>query len=259
MSFRNIALAKYIIKGKSKYYIHSPFVYEFCEQVLFDKKHYYAYDEIEDLRSSLLRSDKEIEFKEFGAGSSMDKSNTRKLSSLIKNVSSKKKYGRLLFRIVNYFKPENILELGTSLGIGTLYLAKARRASSVVTIEGDPSCVHVAKMNFNDLKANNIFLINAVFDDVLDEVLDKMDKVEMAFIDGNHQGKFLLKYFNSIKERRTTKTVIIIDDINWSRDMNDAWQEIKKDKDVTMTMDIFQFGIVFFKKGKIKEDFMLYF
>lgn len=249
---------KYIIRAKGPHGTHSPFVFSFINEVLKDKRTFYAFEEIENLRTKLLSDSTEIEITDFGAGSQHSRTNTRKISEIAKNAGRTKKYGELLFRIANYFQLNNVLELGTSLGLGTSYLAKARENSQVITIEGCPAIHKQAKENFESIgiKNTNPYLGN--FDDMLDHVLESHPKFDLIFVDGNHRKVPTLKYFNLLKKYIHSNSLIVFDDIHWSAEMSEAWNEIKKDPQVKVSLDLFQFGLVFFmKEVKEKQEFTL--
>ena len=249
---------KYIITSKHKGYgIHSPFVYDLAIKVFKDKKKYSEFDEIEKIRKVFRNSKTTISVTDYGAGSKRMDSNIRKISEIVKYSSSPKKYGQLLFRLIKYFKPKTILELGTSLGIGTLYLSKANTDVDTYTIEGCPETFNIAKNNFlaNKLKIN---IFNGRFKIVLKQLLPRI-KPDFIFIDGNHQQKAVLEYFNTLLPYCHNDTVIIFDDISWSKDMRNAWNIIKQNPKVSTSIDIFKYGIIFLKKELHKQHFKIYY
>jgi len=200
-----------------------------------------------------------ITIEDHGAGSNVNKSNTRQLKDIVKNTVKAPKYGQLLFRLVNHFKPATILELGTSLGISTLYLAAPNKKMKVITVEGCSSTAKVAQINFDKIGFENIELVNDTFDHFLPEHLSKVNTLDFVFFDGNHQKEATINYFNWCVEKANNETIFVFDDIHWSDGMNAAWEEIKKHPKVTSTMDLFFMGIVFFNSDLSKEDFVLRF
>ena len=246
---------KFVFKGGSKYNIHSPFVHSFIDNILDDKQQYYNYLPIEQLRGVLLNQNQKLKVKDFGAGSNFHQSKEVSLSKLTKYVQSSKSKGQLLFRISNYFQPERILELGTSLGLSTAYLAAANKKTKVVTVEADSIVASIAKNNFKKLKLVNIKLIVNQFDNVLEELSN--DYFELVFFDGNHTKSATLKYFNWAKKNASDKSIFIFDDIYWSKEMNQAWKIICDDSKVSLSIDLFSIGIVFFIKKNQKEHFNL--
>ena len=162
-----------------------------------------------------------------------------------------------MLNLIKEFKPKTILELGTCFGITTAHLSKASNAS-IITIEGCSSIYKVAQETFKTLNCSNINIVNSSFDDVLPSILNK-NKIDFAFIDGNHAKIPTLDYFNQIIEHSEENAVLVFDDIYWSSEMTEAWEAIKKDKRVDVTIDLFQLGIVFKRPEQAKENFVLKF
>lgn len=240
--------------------IHSPFVFDFIKHVLNDKKNYDSYDQIEKLRKQLLQDKRVIEVEDLGAGSLAVPNRQKKVSDITRSFVKSKKFAQLLFRIVRYYKPETIIELGTSLGITSAYLACAIKSAKVFTLEGSINTAAVAQHNFQKLGSQNIKLIRGNFDDILPRLLSQIEKVDLAFVDGNHRKVPTLQYFQQFLQRSTDQSIFIFDDIHWSAEMEEAWEEIKVHPSVTLTIDLFFIGLVFFKKDfKAKQHFVIRF
>ncbi len=263
---------KYWFSAKTAHGIHSPFVFELYNEAISKKGNYYSFDKIEHLRKKLLISKKEIEVTDLGTG----KSGKRTVSEIAERSAKDKKYCELLFRLAYHFKPNSILELGTSLGISTAYFASANPNAKVITIEGCPNTANEAKKNFESLVLNNIESVVGDFDSVLSAVLDRSqsertpsekpapkrsfgEASNLVFIDGNHKKIPTLNYFNQLLEHITNNSVFIFDDIHWSDEMEEAWEEIKSHPKVSVTIDLFFLGLVFFRKEQAKENFILRF
>lgn len=229
--------------------IHSPFVFELVTKVFNDKTNYPVYYEIEKLRQQLKQDNSEISVRDFGAGSVVLKSSQRKISSIAGSSLKPKKYAQLLYRLVRYFKPATILELGTSLGLTTAYMASAMPGSKLITHEGDQNIATVAKQNFDHLKLQNIKVKEGDFAATLDATLAANKLLDFSFVDGNHRKEPTLDYFNKLLDHSNEHSVIVFDDIHWSREMEEAWEQIKASDSVTMSIDLFFIGLVFFKKG----------
>ena len=244
---------KYWFSAKTAHGIHSPFVFQLYNEVVNKKGNYYSFDKIEQLRKKLLLSQKEIDVTDLGTG----KSEKRIVSEIAERSLKSAKYGQLLFRLAYHFKPNTILELGTSLGITTSYLASANPNSKVITIEGCPNISSEAKKNFESLGLNNIETIVGNFDSVLPQL--RTNNYELIFFDGNHKKIPTLNYFNQCLSHSTNASVFIFDDIHWSDEMEEAWEEIKSHPKVTVTIDLFFLGLVFFRKEQVKENFTLRF
>lgn len=248
---------KYLLKAKNQHGIHSPFVYELYNNVIKDQTPFYVFQDIESIRAKLLLSNLEIEVSDYGAGSQLHSSNKRKISAIAKNSLKVPKYAQLLFRLVNRFKPKNVLELGTSLGISTMYLASSSTKSNVTTIEGCSNVTKVAQINFDKLGCKNIRLVNQQFDTFLPEYLKTVPTLDFVFFDGNHTKEATLRYFNWCVEKANEQSVFVFDDIYWSNGMNETWQEIKQHQKITTTIDLFAIGIVFFNPDLSNEHFVL--
>lgn len=225
--------------------IHSPFVFGFIKNVLNNKTVYPAYQPIEQKRKALLNNSTVIEVEDFGAGSSVIKTNKRMVSAIAASSLKPKKYAQLLFRMVKYYKPETIVELGTSFGITTSYLASANKTSKVFTCEGSGAIASIAKQNFTDLQLNNVQLTQGDFAKTLSPLLSNLNEINFAFIDGNHRKQPTLDYFNQLLNHSTPATILVFDDIHWSAEMEEAWATIKAHPAVTLTIDLFFISIVF--------------
>jgi len=250
---------RYYFTSQPIHNIHSPFVYELLTNVLEDENKFYAFDEIEKIRNGWLNSKKEIEVTDFGAGSSVNLSSKRKIKDIAKHSAKSAKYGQLLFRVVNYFQPKTILELGTSIGISSLYLSFPNKKIKLITIEGCPEIAKVASTTIKKAELKNIELIVGNFDTQLPLILKTNQKFDFIFIDGNHRKEPTLNYFRQCLQGIQNNSIIIFDDIHWSDEMEEAWEEIKKHPQVTVTIDLFFIGLVFFRKEQMKQDFVVWY
>jgi predicted O-methyltransferase YrrM len=239
--------------------MHSPFVYTFIEKVLNDKTKHAAYEKIEAVRKILLQDKTEIDVEDFGAGSTVIKTKKRIVKDIAASSLKPKKYSQLLYRIVQFYKPNNIVELGTSLGITTAYLA-ATNATTVTTMEGSTNIASIAANNFENLQLKNINLLVGAFEKTLNPFLQNSTSIDLAFVDGNHRKEPTVQYFEAILPKLHNDSFLIFDDIHWSKEMEEAWEVIKNNNAVTMSIDLFFIGIVFFKKEfKIKQHFSIRF
>lgn len=238
--------------------IHSPFVFDFITNVLNDKKQYPSYPEIEAIRSALKKNENSIEVEDFGAGSNSLKSNIRIIKDIANSSLKPKKYAQLLYRIVQYYKPETVLELGTSLGITTAYLAAANAKATIFTCEGAKNIAAVAQDNFTRSGIHNITLVTGDFGKTLPSLLSAQNEIDFAFIDGNHRELPTLDYFHQLLSHSTNATILVFDDIHWSLEMERAWTAIQQQAAVTLTIDLFFIGIVFINKDfKVKQHFSI--
>lgn len=240
--------------------VHSPFVFDFISKVMNDKKDYPEYIWGEGLRLKYINDYELLNVEDLGAGSAVSKKKQRTSRSIAKNAIKPKKYGQLLFRIVRHYKPENIIELGTSLGVTSLYLSIANPGGQVTTIEGSAEVAAFARKHLAIFGLQNLTLITGNFDDVLPVILKGINSVDLAFIDGNHRLEPTLKYFNELLPKTTGNSIMIFDDIHWSREMEQAWETIKEHPLVHCSIDLFFTGIVFFRQEfREKQDFRIRF
>lgn len=234
--------------------MHSPFVFDFITKVLNDQKRYNDYDKVETLRSRLLKDQQILQVEDMGAGSVTGKSSQRSVASIAGNAAKPRKWGQLLYRMVKYYKSQNILELGSSLGITSSYLALGNSTAKLITIEGAKEVAAVAQRNFQALGLNNIELRTGNFDDMLTPSLKELPSLDFCFIDGNHREEPTLRYFWELAENVHNDTILVFDDIHWSREMENAWQNIRQDDRVTGTIDLFFIGIVLFRKEFMEKQ-----
>lgn len=238
--------------------VHSPFVYEFIEKVLNDKKEYDCYQPIESIRKELLQNNNSIEIQDFGAGSSVIKTNQRKISVIAASSLKPKKYAQLLYRIANFYQPKHIIELGTSLGITASYLSSACPNGKLSSFEGSKTIADIAKKNLESTGGKNSEVCTGEFSKTLPEYLKNNSSVDFAFIDGNHRKEPTLNYFNWLLESSNDYTIMVFDDIHWSKEMEEAWEMVKQHRSVTLTIDLFFIGLVFFRKEfKVKQHFSI--
>ena len=240
--------------------VHSPFVFKFIKEVLNKNEATIFTNSIESYRAQLLANKELIEVWDRGAGSRKTNNKKRTISAIAKTALKPKKYSQLLGCLVAYFHPVNVLEMGTSLGITASYLATANPSAKVVTMEGAPSVAKVARDTFDKLGINNIEIIEGDFDDSLSTYLNRINPVGFAYVDGNHKYEPTIRYFNALKAKSDEASILVFDDIHWSDEMEKAWTQIKNDEAVTLTIDLFFIGLVFFRKAqKEKENFIIHY
>jgi predicted O-methyltransferase YrrM len=246
----------YLLTSKSKHGVHSPFVFDFTTQILNKaNRDIHKYHKFEHLRYRMLRSKSVVEMEDFGAKG--PRKYSIRLSKLVRNASKMAKYSRLLHVICQRFQPTYCIELGTNVGISALYQASALSEGYLFTLEGSTACVEIANYNIERAGLQNIQVVPGEFDVMLPKVLEKLPRIDFVFFDGNHSMDATLKYFEMCKKKAHNNTIFIFDDINWSMEMQECWEIIKRDKDVQVTIDLFVMGIVFFRKEQEKEHFKI--
>lgn len=247
------------LNAKTRHGVHSPFIYRLVDEVIYNKNDDKAYAEVESIRKELLVDDHTIIVLDLGAGSHVNNNRQKKISDIAAHALKSPKLAQLLYRITTDLQPKNIIELGTCLGVTTIYLQKAAPDSKVYTLEGSPETAEVAKRVFTKAGLNNIELITGNFDNTLPGIINSLDKVDFMFVDGNHQKDATLGYFEWCLPKVHENTLLIFDDIYWSEGMKEAWAQIKAHPRVIVTVDLFWIGLVFFRKGQEKEDFKIRF
>jgi predicted O-methyltransferase YrrM len=250
---------KHRLTAKTRHGTHSPFVYKLADEVIYDFTDKSEYKSIEQQRKKLFSDESIITVTDLGAGSHLNKNRTKKVNQIAKNALKSPRLAKLIYRLAKDTNPKTAIELGTCLGITTSYLAKACPDAKIITIEGCPETAEVAKQNFNDLELDNIELHVGNFDGILPDIIAKQPSLDFVYIDGNHRKDATLNYFKWCLPKVTEDSLLIFDDIYWSEGMKEAWTEIKNHPDVTVTVDLFWIGLVYFKKGRAKEHFKLKF
>jgi predicted O-methyltransferase YrrM len=240
--------------------IHSPFLFSFVNEVVYaPQTNNEAINSIIKLTKQLSKDQQILEIEDLGAGSRTMPFKTRKVADIARRSSSSPKFGKWLQRCVAHLQPQTIIELGTCLGIGSAYLAIGNPQAAVYTIEGSESLRQVALQNFNKLGIKNITTYQGNFNATLPVLLKQCGTFDLAYVDGNHQKDATLQYFEQLTHYANERSVIIFDDIRWSEGMAKAWLEICRNRQVTLSLDFFRFGIVFFNPKLQKEHFTIYY
>lgn len=255
MWFKTITFLKFLWHSKNQYGIHSPFVYKLITKCFYNKEHFEAYEIWDKAQKNTLTSNEILGVEDFGAGSKVFKNNLRPVSKIAKHVSISKKRARLMIRLVDYLSVNKALELGTSIGLGSISIAASRQVN-LKTIEACSATSAYARSQFEKLKLTQITSINSSFAESLAK-LNSEEKFDLVFIDGHHDGKATLAYFEKLLKHKHNHTLFILDDIHWSASMEMAWEVIKGHEEVQVTIDTFQWGLVFFRKEQVKQHFVI--
>lgn len=235
------------------HHVHSPFVYHLVRHIITTRTINKALLRKARLyRASLTKNKQTITVTDYGTGA--NKSPLRKISAIAKRTAISDKYGLLLARMVEDYKPANIIEMGTSLGMSTFYLASCAQ-TPVITIEGCPNCSAVAQQTLTAHGISNVQYHVGNFDNVMEPLLDALPEIGLIYIDGNHTEDATLRYFELVARRATPTTIAIFDDIHLNPGMTKAWKRISNDSRVMTSIDIFQLGIIFFRTGCQKEHY----
>lgn len=247
--------SKYLLNSQNQHGLHSPFAYNLVTKCFYDKKPKPEYQTLKHYRQNLLYNKATIQVIDFGAGSRVFKTNNRPISKIAQTAGISPKRSELLLRLVQYFQPQNILEIGTSLGLATSALSLGNTNAKITTLEGCPQTAKIAAEQFQSSNLKNINLLVTEFDFYIQNL--NSQKFDLIYFDGNHQKESTLNYFNLLLPTITNDAVWIFDDIHWSPQMESAWEAIKQNPSVTLTIDTFQWGIVFFRREQQKEHFII--
>lgn len=257
MLFQIKSYIKFLWHSKNEHAVHSPFVFNLLTKCFYDKKFKSEYVVLKNYRNELLQNKNTIEVTDFGAGSRIFKSNTRQIAKIAKTAGISTKRAQLLFRIVNYFQPETMLEIGTSLGLATAALSLGNPKASVVTLEGCPETAKQAQLQLQKFSCNNVNAIVTEFSNYLKNNQPLTTNYQLIYFDGNHSKKATLEYFELLLLTVVNETVWIFDDIHWSAEMEETWEIIKNHPKVTVSIDTFQWGFVFFRYEQPKQHFVI--
>lgn len=253
---------KYYLTAKNSkgHGIHSPFVYEFVREVLMDNTDPPRTEEIEKLRGSLKKDKSEILLRDYGAKGNDAPTRKSNVSKIAKISLKSSKYAKLLARLVRFYNCHHLVELGTSLGITSSYLASANANAYLTTFEGDENIAAAAKRNFRALNLSNVTVVTGPIDETLTNYFDTTDQIDLLFIDANHRLVPTLDYFEMALTRMRNSSIMIFDDIHWSAEMEEAWRLIKAHSSVRLSIDLFFIGIIFFNEDvKVPQHFVIRF
>uniref|UniRef100_UPI00404712DF O-methyltransferase n=2 Tax=Roseivirga sp. TaxID=1964215 RepID=UPI00404712DF len=253
-----LAYIKYWLLSVDEHSLHSPFLYKFYTQVVKSKSN--TQDPvIEELRKQLLKNETTIEIEEMGAGSRVNSSNARKISEIAKHSATPTRFSLLLSRIIQQYDFKSIVELGTSLGLNTAYLAKSNKEVKVTTFEGNGAIAELANQHFEQLGLKNIALVHGNIDQTLEDWLETATNIDLAYLDANHRYEPTIRYFSLLLPKMNQQGIIILDDIHWSKEMNLAWHELKNHPQVSLSIDLFEGGILFLNTEIPRDQYILSF
>ena len=257
--FMVLAYLQHLMKSGSGHQSDNAFTSDLVKQVIQNQEHHEAYNQIGQLRKRLLQKYQVIESTDFGsgAGNMSYKLKYVRVASIVKSSAISERCGMVLFRLVEYFKPNTIIELGTSVGISTLYLAMPKLDTKVITLEGCTTKSEQAAANFSAMKLENIAQHIGRFDIVLPQVINETPQADLVFIDGNHTYDATMANFNALLQISHPETIFVFDDIHWSAGMQKAWDEISGHERVTLSIDLFRMGIVFLRKEVMRQNLVI--
>ena len=239
------------------YGLHSPFMFAFYKKVI-------ARPARKDLgrvreRKHYLKKDKRLVHcpQQWGAGSRRLRGVGEKAGRIVRHSSVSYKYGRILFNIVREFQPATILEIGTSVGVSTMYLSEGRPQATLYGLEGCREKLAIAQENSQLLGHNNVHLVEGPFEETLPRLLPRIGSLDLVFMDGNHREAPTLNYFDLLEQYLHPHSIVIVDDIYWSPAMQEAWKQIQQHPGVKVSVDLFRMGILFFRDELYPQRFKI--
>ena len=241
--------------------IHSPYLFHIVRFVMRDENTFYCFADIERRRALLAACPDMLDVVDYGSRGSKDgKHVQRRVCDIANGQLESPKMGQLLFRLVTFMgqnekRPLEILELGTSLGITTAYLASADSKNNVTTLEGSEAVLKVAQGVWRALKLENISWQQGNIDDTL--YLYARESLDMAYVDANHTYEATMRYADYLLPRISANGMLVIDDIHYSEEMERAWKELKDDPRVTTSMDLYHAGILFVNPCFLKRHYRI--
>jgi predicted O-methyltransferase YrrM len=248
---------RYWLEAMDDHSLHSPFVFRFYREVIRQDKDNPVFEGIENLRKSLLKSKKTVTPLDMGAGSVVSQNKVRKVADIARYGIAHPKTSRLYYRIIEDMQAATVLELGTSLGLNTMYMATPSTVNKVYTIEGCPQIAELAQNHFAGYSQHKIELINQPISTALPYVFCRVSKIDFVLFDAHHTYEATMRYYEACKPYLHEHSVLVFDDIYWSSGMKQAWEEIASEAGVSLSLDLYRMGIVFFKKAMQKEHYVL--
>ncbi|WP_461137672.1 O-methyltransferase [Spirosoma pomorum] len=256
------AYLRYLCRARDEHSLHSPFLFSlYTNTIRTDNRREQVFRPIRQLRKELRRNTQLVDITDLGAGSKVNASRQRTIQDIARNSQKPARFGRLLYRLIRRAQARTILDLGTSLGVTTAHLSEAAKNTGgrVITFEGCPQTAAVAQQNFDQLKIQNVTIVVGNLDETLVEQVSSLPPLDFVFFDANHRYEPTIRYFETCLTNIQNDTIFVFDDIHWSAEMEQAWQYIKAHPAVTVTVDLFWVGLVFFRQEQPRQDFILRF
>lgn len=267
-----LAYLRYLSRARDEHALHSPFLFSlYTRAIRTDNRREPVLTPLRALQRTLRQNRETIAITDFGAGprqagprqagTSVNASRQRTIGDIARHSTKPARFGRLLFRLIRHFRAGTIVDLGTSLGLTTAYLAEAAHPHEgrVLTFEGCPQTAAVARRNLEQLGLGNVTVVIGNLDETLAPQVVAHGPIDFAFFDANHRYEPTIRYFETCLANRHNDTVFVFDDIHWSAEMERAWAYIEKHPAVSVTVDLFWIGLVFFRREQPKQHFTLRF
>ncbi|EMR02119.1 O-methyltransferase [Cesiribacter andamanensis] len=254
--FQASAWLRYWLEAVNEHSLHAPFVYQLYREVI--RPQGPSLPAVEQLRRELLESGEWLQLQEMGAGSSLTTNNKRPVASIARHSLTPARFSQLLYRLLQFTQAQTVLELGTSLGLNSLYMAAAIPAGTLYTIEGCPQTAALARRHVELQQVTNIQLLTGNIDQQLPQLLAQASpQLDLAYLDANHTYEATLRYFGWLLPHLHPQSVVVVDDIHWSAGMQQAWQELCRHPSVTLSLDLYEAGLLFFRPGMQAQQYVL--
>ena len=259
------SLFNYFLKAQDEHGLHSPFVFDLYLQIIKQDTKTTSFEPIEAIRQTMLHSQETLQITDYGAGSRVNTSSTRQVKDIAQHSKKSARLARLFYRLIQRFEYNSIFDLGTSLGLTTLYMAQANLSAQITTFEGCPETASVAQQNFKTwanraLSPQQPLPIETVvgnLDETLPKAVEDAQRLDFVFFDANHRYEPTVRYFETCLTKAHNDSLFVFDDIHWSPEMEQAWEYIKAHPSVSATIDLFAVGLVFFRQQQPKQHFVL--
>lgn len=239
--FQILAYINYWLRQVDAHSLHSPFLFDFYNALISSP---FFYDEkIEALRRALKQNKTSIDLIDLGTGSRVKNSTQRAISTIAQHSTTPPKFSVFLEKMIAHYQLKTVVELGTSLGLNSLYMAKG--AKEVITFECDPQLASLAQSHFNQFQFDYINLIQGDINETLSDALNGISPIDLAYVDVNHQCATILNYFQTLLPSMSSNGILVFNDIHWSGEMDKTWMAICNDERAILTIDLFEVGIVF--------------
>jgi predicted O-methyltransferase YrrM len=253
--FRARAFLKYWLDAVDAHSLHSPFLYDLYTRVI--RSHGGIRAEVEQLRQELLNDNRILSYADPGSGTDSGQRD-RTVAHIVKTSCTPVKYASLYARLCAWLRPCIVVELGTCLGLTTLYLS-ADKERSVFTFEGVPELAAMSRNHFYRLGVTHITLVEGNISHTLRPSLDLLPRIDLALVDANHRYEPTLRYIHLLIQKTHPGSLIIVDDIHHNEEMDRAWNEIRRHPLVYVSVDLFRCGLLFFDPSTSKQHAVLQF
>ncbi len=246
----------FILKSKNEHGVHSPFIFDLITTCFYVKKNNHDLTILSNYKEDLSKNSSLQEIYDFNFLSNILLSEKKKKEKIIKDFGVSNKRTRLLINLIQYLKPRSILEIGTSVGINTVTLASALENFKIITVEENEQSTNISRELFKKYNLKQIELLSGKLDDVLPDVFKK-NTFDFICFKNHGLTKKVLKYFEASVSSIHNNSVCLFKNIHIDKESDQVWEQIKKHEKVTVTIDTFKWGLVFFRKEQEKEHFII--